>query len=195
MVEHRSIVNRILYMRRFLSFGPGDRTLFKTSPSFDVSLVEVFLPLLSGGAVVIPSDTEASDSAAVSEWVRKHGVTYIHFVPAMLRTYLDEGFRPGVDDGLRAVWCGGDVLSEALMRRFLSVSPARLINGYGPTEASVGVSAWECRYDHPYGQPPIGRPVDNTPIRIVDHLGRSLPPGMAGEIWVGGVQVARGYGN
>jgi non-ribosomal peptide synthetase component F len=149
MVEHRSIVNRILYMRRFLSFGSGDRTLFKTSPSFDVSLVEVFLPLLSGGAVVIPSDTEASDSAAVSEWVRKHGVTYIHFVPAMLRTYLDEGFRPGVDDGLRAVWCGGDVLSEALMRRFLSVSPARLINGYGPTEASVGVSAWECRYDHP----------------------------------------------
>lgn len=193
MVEHRHIVNRILFMRRHLGFGPEDRTLFKSSPSFDVSLGEVFLPLLSGGAVVIPRFKGAMDPAALAESVALHRVTYLHFVPAMLRAYLDAGHRPGVEDGIRVVWCGGDVLPNDLMRHFLSVSPARLVHGYGPTEAAVGVTVWECRYDHPHSRPPIGRPIENTYVRVVDGKGRRLPPGMAGEIWIGGAQVARGY--
>ena len=193
MVEHRNIVNRILFVRRFLSIGPDDRTLFKSSPSFDVSLGEVFLPLVSGGAVVIPGQADVLEQRSIADLVCRHRVTYLHFVPSMLGAFLEGGFRAEVDESLRVVWCGGESLSGDLLRRFLSVSRARLVHGYGPTEAAVGVTVWDCVADHPSAQPPIGRPVDNTVIRIVDEKGRRLPPGMAGEVWIGGAQVARGY--
>ena len=195
MVEHRQILNRLFHTRDLLDFGPSDRTLHRSSIGFDVWIPEVFLPLICGGTVVISPGNTFPAPAEIASLIERFGITYIHFVPGLLAQFLELGYKPGVDQYLRTIWCGGETLPEETMRTCLGTYRARLYHGYGPTETAVGVACWQATNDHAYPKIPIGRPYANTVLRVVDRLGRRVPPGVTGELWIGGAQTGRGYVN
>jgi amino acid adenylation domain-containing protein len=193
MVEHRHILNRLLFTRDALSFGRDDRTLLKSPLSFDVCLTELLLPLMTGGAVVLGDPFGPMEMPRVADLVERHGVTYLHFVPSMLRAFLDVPGVQRVNGILRMIRCGGESLPDDLMRRCLSTLDAVLWQSYGPAETAVAVTLWKCHNGHGHPKPPIGRPNANVDILIMDPEGRPLPPGMPGEMWIGGAQTGRGY--
>ena len=195
MIEHRNIVNRLEYTKRILRFSEKDRTLQKSSPGFDVSVPEIFLPLISGGAVVLPGPDRIISPERMAGLIIRHAVTYVHFVPSMLRAFLDIPYNPAVDATLKCIWCGGEAITYDLVEDCLSTYRARLIHGYGPTETAVGVSLWECRTGSGYDRPPIGLPNAHTVIHVMDADGHPVPVGVTGELWIGGAQVGRGYVN
>lgn len=195
MVEHRNILNRLLFTRDALSFGMDDRTLLKSPFSFDVCLTELLLPLVTGGAVVLGDPFGPMDLPRVADLVVRHRVTYLHFVPAVLRDFLDVPGIHRVNGILRLIRCGGESLPDGLMRRCLATLDAVLWQSYGPAETAVAVTLWKCHDGHGHTKPPIGRPNANVDILVMDHEGRPLPPGMTGELWIGGAQTGRGYCN
>ncbi|MFY7793383.1 MAG: amino acid adenylation domain-containing protein, partial [Chitinophagaceae bacterium] len=195
MVEHRHILNRLLHTRELLGFGPDDRALHRSAISFDVWIPEVFLPLISGGAVVMPAGHTPPGPEEIADLIEQFDITYVHFVPGMLSQFLDLAYRPGVDRILRTIWCGGESLSDETMQRCLKHYRAALYHGYGPTETAVGVAYWKASSSHGHPKPPIGRPFANTILRVVDARGRRVPPGVTGELWIGGAQTGRGYVN
>ena len=190
--SHRAIRNRLLWMQEAYGLTPDDRVLQKTPFSFDVSVWEFFWPLMTGARLVIARPGGHQDPAYLAETIQREGITTIHFVPSMLRAFLED---PGAGRcaSLRRVICSGEALPSDLERRFLEVYPEgpELHNLYGPTEAAVDVTAWPCRGDR--GPVPIGRPIANTTIHILDRSFRQAPVGVPGELCIGGVQPARGY--
>ncbi|MER0242572.1 amino acid adenylation domain-containing protein, partial [Streptomyces sp. HSW2009] len=196
VVDHAAAVNRLLWMREEYAIGAADRVLHKTPASFDVSVWELFLPLLAGAALVVLPDGEHRDPALVAAAIGRHRVTVVHFVPAMLAAFTahltDAGTAP---DTLRLVFASGEALPAAVAETTRRALPgARLHNLYGPTEAAVDVTAW------PTGPTdgaavPIGRPVWNTRALVLDAWLRPTPPGVVGELYLGGVQLAHGYLN
>jgi len=197
MVSHHAITNRLHSMIGVLGFGPTDRSLFRSSPSFDVSLPEIFLPLFTGGSVVMPTTADAPFPEELSPLIAKFGITYLHLVPSALRAFLDHPVSSAANNSLRVIWSGGEALTRELVRRCRSSWRARLIHGYGPTEAAVGVTYYDCTDDSEatMPNPPIGRPVPNVSVWVMDDAARPLAPGMRGEIWIGGVQTGLGYVN
>jgi amino acid adenylation domain-containing protein len=193
MVEHRHILNRLLSTRDALTFGKDDRTLLKSPLSFDVCLTELLLPLMTGGAVVLGDPFDPLDLPRVADLVKRHRVSYLHFVPSVLRAFLDVPGVQRVNGILRMIRCGGESLPDDLMRRCLSTLDAELWQSYGPAETAVAVTLWKCHNGHGHPKPPIGRPNANVDILIMDPLGRPVPPGMQGELWIGGAQTGRGY--
>ncbi|MFD6304383.1 amino acid adenylation domain-containing protein, partial [Streptomyces sp. NPDC060223] len=190
VVPHAGIVNRLLWMQDEYGLTPADRVLQKTPSSFDVSVWEFFWPLITGAALVVALPEGHRDPAYLARLIREQGVTTVHFVPPMLQLFLEE---PSVADcaGLRRVMCSGEALPAALARRFHEVLSAELHNLYGPTEVSVDVTAIEigpCATTVP-----IGRPVWNTRTYVLDAGLRPVPPGVAGELYLAGAQLARGY--
>ncbi|WP_371681071.1 amino acid adenylation domain-containing protein [Streptomyces sp. NBC_01276] len=206
MVEHHSVVNRLAWMQRRHPLGDGDVLLQKTPVSFDVSVWELFWWAVEGAAVALLPPGGQQDPQEILRTVRERGVSALHFVPSMLGPFLDlletlpEG-RAGLDR-LRYVFCSGEALPPAAVERFNRVfaasgaeRPVRLVNLYGPTEATVDVSYHDCPGD-PAGKVtrvPIGRPIDNTRLYVLDPAGLPQPSGVAGELCIGGVGVARGY--
>jgi amino acid adenylation domain-containing protein len=193
MNEHGAVVNRLRWMQAEYAIGPGDVVLQKTPVSFDVSVWELFWPLQTGATLAIARPGGHRDPAYLQEAVERHGVTTLHFVPSMLRPFVDTA-DPARCRTLRRVVCSGEALPPALVRRFHErfPPPVTLHNLYGPTEAAVDVSHWTC----PRGSRdvvPIGRPVWNTQLHVVDAALRPAAPGTPGELLIGGVQVARGY--
>ncbi|HEX3126552.1 MAG TPA: amino acid adenylation domain-containing protein, partial [Thermoanaerobaculia bacterium] len=190
--SHRAIRNRLLWMQEAYGLTPDDRVLQKTPFSFDVSVWEFFWPLMTGARLVVARPGGHQDPAYLAETIRTAGITTIHFVPSMLRAFLED---PGAEScaSLRRVICSGEALPADLERRFFEVYPqgSELHNLYGPTEAAVDVTAWACGGDR--GSVPIGRPIANTAIHIVDPSFRPVPVGIPGELLIGGVQPARGY--
>ncbi|MFF3886347.1 non-ribosomal peptide synthase/polyketide synthase [Streptomyces sp. NPDC001914] len=189
-VPHRGIVNRLLWMQDTYALTVTDRVLQKTPAGFDVSVWEFFWPLITGATLVLARPDGHRDPAYLAGLIREQAVTTVHFVPSMLRAFLDE---PTARDctGLRRVLCSGEALPAGLAARFHTLLPAELHNLYGPTEASVDVTA--ARILPGADRVPIGRPVWNTRLYVLDQALRPVPPGVAGELYLAGVQLARGY--
>ncbi len=188
LVSHAALANRLLWMQDAYRLSAGDRVLQKTSCGFDVSVWEFFLPLITGATLVVARPGGHRDPAYLAEVIRREGVTDVHFVPSMLREFLPDA----AGTGLRRVYTSGEALSPALRAEFHRTLDAELHNLYGPTEAAIDVTAWTS----PAGEVavvPIGRPVWNTQAYVLDERLRPVPPGVVGELYLGGVQLARGY--
>jgi amino acid adenylation domain-containing protein len=193
-VPHRAVVNALRWMQDLAGLAADDTVLHKTPYSFDASLRELIPSLLVGGRLVLARPEGHRDPAYLLALMRAERVTTLHAVPSLLQALVDEGGLAACD-ALRTVMCGGEALPAELARRFAGQAPrARLYNVYGPTEAAVDVTAWPCT-DGADGAAvtPIGSPMANVRIYLLDPAGEPVPPGVAGELHVGGVQVARGY--
>lgn len=192
---HAAIVNRLCWMQEAFGLTAADRVLQKTPCSFDVSVWEFFWPLMTGAQLVFAKPDGHRDSAYLARLIREAGITTLHFVPPMLQAFLDE--PEAADCGsLRRVICSGQELPATLQRRFFDVLPhAELHNLYGPTEAAVDVTWHRCRPDNARAFVPLGRPIANTAIYILDERRQPVPFGVAGELYIGGVQVGLGYLN
>ncbi|HYW08046.1 MAG TPA: amino acid adenylation domain-containing protein, partial [Longimicrobium sp.] len=193
MNAHRGVVNRLLWMQDAYGMRPDEAVLQKTPFGFDVSVWEFFWPLLAGARLVMARPEGHRDPAYLVRAIRGAGVTTLHFVPSMLELFLE---HPGAETctGLERVVCSGEALPAALVRRFAERLPGvALHNLYGPTEAAVDVTAWSCAPGPEVTRVPIGRPVANTRVYVVDGAGEPVGVGVAGELCIGGVQVARGY--
>jgi amino acid adenylation domain-containing protein len=194
MNQHRGVVNRLVWMQAHFGIGADDVVLQKTPFSFDVSVWEFFWPLQQGARLVMARPDGHRDPAYLRDVVEREGVTTLHFVPSMLQPFVD-AVEAGRCASLRHVVCSGEALPPALVRRFHDrfAGPVVLTNLYGPTEAAVDVSCWPCARDGGDGVVPIGRPVWNTALYVLDAGLQPVPVGVPGELYIGGVQVARGY--
>ncbi|HSK81092.1 MAG TPA: amino acid adenylation domain-containing protein, partial [Thermoanaerobaculia bacterium] len=193
-IPHRGIVNRLLWMQEAYGLTPEDTVLQKTPYSFDVSVWEFFWPLSTGAHLVVARPGGHRDSAYLAGLIERERITVIHFVPSMLQAFLEEPDLSGCAS-LRLVVASGEALTPELRRRFRERIAARLENLYGPTEASVDVTAWNCEVEARGGIVPIGRPVANTRVHLLDRALKPVPAGIPGELSIGGVQLARGYLN
>ncbi|MBN2751490.1 MAG: amino acid adenylation domain-containing protein, partial [Rhodospirillaceae bacterium] len=202
-ISHRAVLNRILWMQETFPIGPGDVILQKTPAGFDVSVWELFWWSWTGAAVAVPPPGIEKNPQALAEAIAHHRVTVIHFVPSMLRallTMLEQGqIEASLLASLRYVFSSGEALDVATVRLFNHLLHDRfgttLHNLYGPTEATVDVTWHPCS---PWGEDsvvPIGRPIANTRVHILDAQMHPVPPGATGEIVLSGMQVTRGYRN
>ncbi|MFJ6483324.1 amino acid adenylation domain-containing protein [Streptomyces sp. NPDC091682] len=191
VVEHSAIVNRLLWMQDRYRLGSDDRVLQKTPFGFDVSVWEFFWPLLTGAALVVAEPGGHKDPAYLTRVIQEEAVTTVHFVPSMLAAFVEDP-EAGHCRSLRRVVCSGEALPEELKNRFLDVLDVPLHNLYGPTEAAVDVTHWDCRREES-GPVPIGRPIWNTSLYVLDPRGRPVPVGVAGELFLAGAGLARGY--
>ncbi|WP_193102747.1 amino acid adenylation domain-containing protein [Burkholderia sp. Z1] len=190
---HRAITNRILWMQHAYSLDADDAVLQKTPFSFDVSVWEFFWPLVTGARLVFARPGGQRETDYLAELIERERITTIHFVPSMLRAFLDHPDLDAHCASLRRVVCSGEALPHDLQQRCLERLDVRLYNLYGPTEAAVDVSAWECKRDDPHRIVPIGRPIANTRLHIVDAHMQPTPLGVAGELLIGGTPVGLGY--
>jgi amino acid adenylation domain-containing protein len=191
--SHRAVVNRLLWMQETYRLTPADRVLQKTPISFDVSVWELFWPLLTGATLVMARPGGHQEGAYLVKLIAEQAITTLHFVPSMLQVFLA---TPGADalPSLARVFASGEALPAELARRFhQQLAPSELLNLYGPTEAAVDVTAWRCDPAAGLAPVPIGRPVANTAIHLLDPVLRPVPLGVPGELYIGGVQLARGY--
>lgn len=191
VVEHRAIVNRLLWMREHYGIGADDRVLQKTPATFDVSVWEFFLPLLCGATLVVAGPDAHRDPTELARLIRGHGITTAHFVPSMLDAFLAAPASAGLQ--LRRVFTSGEALDAALRDRFHARVRAELHNLYGPTEAAVDVSYWPASAQDRSRPVPIGFPVWNTRLYVLGVRMQAVPVGVAGDLYLGGVQLARGY--
>ncbi|HLJ87501.1 MAG TPA: amino acid adenylation domain-containing protein, partial [Candidatus Angelobacter sp.] len=195
MVEHGGLVNRLLWMQETYGLNGSDAILQKTPFTFDVSVWEFFWPLITGARLVMARPEGHKDPAYLAETIHRNSITTLHFVPSMMQAFLEHAGSLRGSSILR-VMCSGEALPSSAVRRFYEVvEGAVLHNLYGPTEATVDVTAWACPQGFAGASVPIGSPVANTQIYILDRQGEPVPLGVAGEVYIGGVQVARGYLN
>ncbi|SFH03863.1 amino acid adenylation domain-containing protein, partial [Duganella sp. CF458] len=195
MNEHGAVANRLRWMQQEFALGAGDCVLQKTPFGFDVSVWEFFWPMLAGARLAIARPEGHKSPDYLRELVDNAGITTLHFVPSMLQVFVDAAgkWRGG---GLRQVFCSGEALPAQLRARFRQQFPhVALHNLYGPTEAAVDVTWFDCTEEAWPHIVPIGRPIANTSMYVLDAHGQPVPVGVAGELHIGGVQVARGYLN
>ncbi len=195
MNTHRGIINRLLWMQDAYRLKSDDHILQKTPFSFDVSVWEFFWPLITGAKLVMAKPGGHLDSTYLVQLIQDANITTMHFVPSMLQIFLTE---PNVErcTSLRRVVCSGEALPYDLTQRFFAQLPGcELHNLYGPTEAAIDVSYWQCLRNDPRQMVPIGRPIANIQLYILDKHLQPVPQGVAGELFIGGVGVARGYWN
>ncbi|MFE6407019.1 amino acid adenylation domain-containing protein [Streptomyces sp. NPDC057837] len=190
-VSHRSIMNRLAWGLGYFDVGVEDRVLLSTSASFDVSVPELFAPLQVGAAVVVARPDGRRDPAYLAQLIRREGVTGADFVPSLLEVFLAE---PAAKEctSLRWIEVAGEAFPAALANRASEVLPGcGVFNLYGPTEAAVEVTA----YRHVPGaeRVPIGAPVWNTQVYVLDAALNPVAPGVAGELYLAGAGLARGY--
>ncbi|MFC4531322.1 amino acid adenylation domain-containing protein [Sphaerisporangium dianthi] len=192
--SHRGIVNRLDWMQKRFGLGEGDTVLQKTPASFDVSVWEFFWPLLAGARLVLARPGGHKDAAYLADLIRAEQVTTLHFVPSMLAVFL-AGEDVGTCASLRTIVCSGEELSADLATRCRAALSAELHNLYGPTEAAVDVSAWACAPAELTGRArvPIGAPIQNIRLYVLDARMEPVPIGVPGELHIGGVGVALGY--
>ena len=192
MIEHGVLARRLAWLSRSYGVTAQDRSAQATQATFDPSLIELCLPLVHGASIALAPPGRLPQTLA--EFALRQGATIMAFVPSTLAGFLDAlAGRPGLK--LRVACCGGEVLTAELARRYLSATRARLFNVYGPTEACIFATAWQCEPDAAAGALPIGVAVDDTCIYVLDSLLRPLPDGVSGEVFIGGDGLARGYLN
>ncbi len=191
LVEHRALVNRLQWMQKQYPIGPGDVVAQKTPYCFDVSVWELLWTPMMGAQLAFVQPGGHMDAHYMRRFVVSQSVTVLHFVPSMLHTFLDHA--GGACPSVRYVFCSGEALDAESARRYRDTFPAAALhNLYGPTEAASDVTAYDCT-NLEYSFVPIGRPIDNTQILILDAHGQPQPPGVPGELHIGGVNLARGY--
>lgn len=185
-VEHRSVVDFVVHHTVAYAIGPDCRMLALASLGFDVSVAEIFPALSAGATLVVGGDEERQSPDRLAELLRRERVTHAELPPGLL-ALLDPADLPD----LRLVSVGGESPSARQVARWAAAG-IRVINAYGPTEATVTATLMECTAEE-RATVPIGRPMPNTRVYLVDELGRLVPPGCPGEIWIAGPGVARGY--
>ncbi|HEX2569410.1 MAG TPA: amino acid adenylation domain-containing protein [Polyangia bacterium] len=193
MNTHRAVCNQLLWLRDEYGIGPGDVVLQKAPYGFDASVSELFCSLITGARLVLARPGGHQEPAYLVRLIAEQGVTLADFVPSMLQVFLEE---PGVErcTGLRGLLAGGEALPVELKERCLERLPrAELHNLYGPTEAAIQVTYFTCQARDGRRTVPIGRPVANTVIRILDADREPVPVGVPGELCIGGAQLGRGY--
>ena len=194
MNEHRALVNRLWWAQDYFRLTPEDSVLQKTTYSFDVSVWELLWPLMAGARLVFARPGGHRDSDYLRALIDEEGITLLHFVPSMLSLFAGS-LQAGDCGGLKKILCSGEALTPAQVRFCQEKLPtAELHNLYGPTEAAIDVTCYSIGAAYE-GLVPIGRPVANTSIYILDKTGRLVPLGIPGELHIGGIQVARGYLN
>jgi amino acid adenylation domain-containing protein len=191
---HQGIINQLLWMQDEFPLEPSDRILQKSPFSFDISVWEFFWPLLNGALLVISDPGGHRDPDYLARLIREEQISIAHFVPSMLQLFLE---APGVEHcvSLRKVFTGGEALTYDIQQRFFERLQIPLINLYGPTEAAVDVTFFSCQRNSTDKTVPIGRPIANTYIVILDVNRQPVSIGVAGELNIGGVSLARGYLN
>ncbi|MET8996394.1 amino acid adenylation domain-containing protein [Amycolatopsis sp. NPDC004169] len=193
--EHAGLVNRIRWMQAEYRLTAGERVLHKTPIGFDVAGWELFWPLSAGATVVLARPDGHRDAAYLAGLIRETGVSTCHFVPSMLRAFVEEPSVAGCAGVLRRVVCSGEELAPSTVTRLRALVPDVAVhNLYGPTEAAIDVTAVEITPDHETRpRLPIGRPITGARLYVLDPRGAPAPVGVPGELVIGGVQVARGY--
>jgi len=193
--HHRGPCNRVRALQQQFPLDAQDRVLQKTPLGFDVSVWELFWPWSVGAAVVLAEPQGHKDPLYLARTVTRQRVTVLHFVPSMLQMFLRSADPRGLDS-LRYLMTSGEALSLELQQRCIDAFPGvRLINHYGPTETGIEVTWWCFNEVRPDRIVPIGRPIANNRIHVLDAHGRTTPVGVAGELHIGGVQVGAGYLN
>nr|UBH04475.1 NosC [Desmonostoc muscorum CCALA 125] len=194
MNTHLGICNRLLWMQQAYQLTALDCILQKTPFSFDVSVWEFLWPLITGARLVVAKPGGHQDSAYLVNLILEQQVTIVHFVPSMLQVFLEE---PSLENcrSLKRVICSGEALPVELQERFFARLECELHNLYGPTEAAIDVTYWQCFLDGNFRTVPIGQPIANTQIYILDEHLQPVPVGVAGELHIGGAGLARGYLN
>ncbi|MBB6342368.1 amino acid adenylation domain-containing protein/non-ribosomal peptide synthase protein (TIGR01720 family) [Pseudomonas fluvialis] len=190
--SHEALANRMLWMQEAYQLGAGDVVLQKTPFSFDVSVWEFFWPLVTGACLVVAAPGDHRDPQKLVEMIQRHKVSTLHFVPSMLQAFL---LHPDVEQcqSLTRVICSGEALpAELQMRTFQRLPQAGLYNLYGPTEAAIDVSHWTCVEEGRHAVP-IGRPIANLRLHILDAQLNPVPQGVPGELYIAGIGLARGY--
>ncbi|MET8152471.1 amino acid adenylation domain-containing protein [Actinoplanes sp. NPDC005259] len=198
MIEHRSVVNRLGWMQRRYPLGADDVVLHKTPATFDVSVWELMWWAHTGASVAVAPQGAERDPRELTAAIERHAVTVVHFVPSMLGPFLDhfadDPEAAGRVRTLRRVFCSGEALTPALARRFReTLAEVDLVNLYGPTEATVDVSSYDVPRTGEITRVPIGTPIDNLALMVLDSAGRRCPVGVPGELNIAGAGVGRGY--
>ncbi len=192
VIAHRGICNRLLWMQETYQLTSADRVLQKTPIGFDVSVWELFWPLITGSCLVLARPGGHQDSTYLARLIAAAGITTLHFVPSMLGAFLTEDDLSGCGT-LRRVICSGEALSVELVERFFSRLDAELHNLYGPTEASVDVTASRCSPGSGLPRISIGRPIAGMRTLVLDKRLQLSPLGVPAQLYLGGVGLARGY--
>jgi amino acid adenylation domain-containing protein len=195
VIPHAAIANRVLWLCATWPLRPDDAVLHKTPITFDASVWEFFAPLLGGARVVMARPEGHRDAGYLIQALVDHDVTVLQLVPSMAEILALE---PGLErcTSLRRLYCGGETLHRALVERFRARLPGlEVINTYGPTEAAIDSTYWACDDGRSSPMMPIGRPIANATIYLVDEHLSPVPIGVAGELTIGGLGLARGYLN
>lgn len=192
MLTHRGLCNRLQWGQEESQFTTGDRFLQNFSYCFDFSTWEIFSALIAGARLVIARPGGNQDASYLVKLIADEKVTIAGCTPAMLDLLLEEPELKRCDS-LKTVFCGGEPLPVELQQRFFGRLDAALQNTYGPTEASIDVTNWICANDPELRTVPIGRPIANTQIYLLDRHLHPTPVGVAGELYIGGASLARGY--
>jgi amino acid adenylation domain-containing protein len=192
IIPHGAICNHMLWQKEYLGVDGSDRILQKTAFSFDAAGTEFYLSLLSGAELILARAGGQQDSAYLVGAIIEQGVTILQLVPSLLRVLLgEEGFERC--ESLRCVICAGEALAVELQERFKERLGAKLYNFYGPTEAAIDVTCWPCDEAVSGQVVPIGRPIANTEVYLLDEQLQVVPVGVAGELHIGGANLGRGY--
>ena len=189
--EHRSVLNYLFWLQHRYPLDGTDTAMLKTPYTFDVSVPELFWPLMTGACLVIARPHGHKDPDYMVEAIERNRITTVRFVPSMLQVFLE---AEGVErcTSLKRVICSGEALPAAVQKRFFErMVHVELINHYGPTEAAVEVTYWRCQAEDI--SVPIGYPAPNTQLHILDNCLQLVPAEIPGELFIAGTQVARGY--
>ncbi|MDA1212135.1 MAG: amino acid adenylation domain-containing protein [Planctomycetota bacterium] len=194
VVEHAAIVNHLLWFQQEFQFGFGDRILQQTPFGFDVSVWELFVPLMCGATEIMARPDGHRDARYLAELIAREDIGTAHFVPSMLRFFL---MIPGINNctSLKRVFSSGEALPFDLVQQTINKLKVDIYNLYGPTETAVHITGCRCDANEPRGIVPIGKPLANCRVYVLDKAGQPVPVGFPGELYLGGVQVARGYLN
>ncbi|MET8976823.1 amino acid adenylation domain-containing protein [Streptomyces sp. NPDC004539] len=196
MIRHEAISERLLWqVNEILHFGHDDASLFKAPLSFDISINEIFLPLVSGGRLVVLRPGGERDPHHLLGVIAEQRVTFTYLVSSMLDVLLEMAGDSGKLDSLRHVWCGGEVLTPELYERFRTKLDIPMYHGYGPAETTIGVSHVIYRGRAGRLTTSIGKANPNTQLYVLDNELRPVPVGVGGELYVGGFLLGRGYVN
>ncbi|MGB3605229.1 MAG: amino acid adenylation domain-containing protein [Gordonia sp. (in: high G+C Gram-positive bacteria)] len=188
-VSHGALRNRLQWMQDHYPIGQSDGVLYKTPFTFDVSVWELIWPLTRGARMVIARPGGHRDPTYLVELIRRGGVTTLHFVPSMLELFADSG--EVLPNHVATVFASGEALSPTLANAIAERSAARIVNLYGPTEAAIDVTEYVVVPGD--DEIPIGKPVPNTEVLVLDNHLRQVPVGVAGELYLAGDQLAIGY--